>query len=622
MKPPFALQKPRLFASLALAAALAAPANAQTIAIDDNIIAAEAETQTAPPATRFELEFGDGAALVSPEELSAEGTLLAPEPIEPQLQYGVVSTAHPEASWAGMNILQKGGNALDAAMAVMLALTVVEPQSSGIGGGGFLLYQDAASGQLHTLDGREMAPASAAPTRFLHADGSAKSFAEAAPGGLSVGVPGNLQLMHLAHENWGKLPWADLFTPAIQLAEGGFEVNKALAERLAATPVSWAQFPEARKIYWKGLAPALQDDEILNPELSATFTRLAAQGASEFYSGQTGQEIARTVRTSPVNPGDITAIDLSAYSALERAPVCMDYRSYKICGMGPPSSGAASVLQTLGMLAPFDLSTLGPQNPQSWYLIGQSMQLAYADRAAYLGDGDFVNVPIAGLLAPEYLAQRSGLISPVQARADYPAGTPAMAEPRPVADSGIDEGTSHFVIVDAQGNIASMTSTIEGPFGSQLVSGGFFLNNELTDFNFEPVKDGMPTANAVAGGKRPLSSMAPTIVYDAQGRPVLAIGSAGGKRIISHVIKTLIGVIDFGLPLDEAIALPNIYFSPEGLQVEEGSFLADMADPLTGFGQNVTIVKLPSKLNGAQWTQENGWRGAADLRSEGTVLAQ
>ncbi len=534
------------------------------------------------------------------------------------LEYGVVSTAHPDATNAGMTILTQGGNATDAALAVMLALTVVEPQSSGIGGGGFFVYNEGATGAVSTIDGREMAPAAANASRFMGSDGKPLPFRQAFPGGMSVGVPGNIALMAEAHQKWGKLPWADLFIPAIQLAEGGFEVNAPLAERLQQIAPLWADFPDARAIYWLDGAPAKVGDEIRNPALAATLQRVADLGPDAFYAGQTGQEIVRKVTTAKVNPGDMTLIDLSAYQAKERPPVCMTYRVYKICGMGPPSSGGVTVMQILGQLTPFDMAALGPDNPQSWHLLGQSMQLAYADRGTYLADPDFVDVPVLGLIDPAYLAERSKLIDPKKARTDYPAGTPKNAQPWRFAEPEVEEGTTHFTVVDVAGNVVSMTSTVEGPFGSQLVAGGFFLNNELTDFSFAPVgEDGAMVANAVAGGKRPLSSMSPTIVYDANDRPILALGSAGGKRIIMHVAKTLVGVLDFGLPLDQAIALPNIYFGNGSLLIEANTSLAAQEAELAAFGQPVVVTDLPSKINGAQWMEGTGWRGAADPRSLG-----
>lgn len=529
----------------------------------------------------------------------------------------VASSADPRVTAAGMEILRQGGSAADAAMAMMLALTVVEPQSSGIGGGGFLLYQDSSKGILSTLNGREKAPAAATPERFVGVDGKPMPFLQAFQGGRSVGVPGNIALMAEAHKKWGKLPWAALFKPAIRLSQKGFVVNGTLESRLKAVERLWPNFDEARSIYWRDGKPVAAGQTIRNPKLAGTLKLISRKGPDVFYKGVIAKQIVDTVNASKTGPGDMTLTDFAQYRVKEQAAVCAPYRVYVVCGMGPPSSGATSVLQILGTLQRFDMTALGKDNSKSWYLLGQAMQLAYADREKYLGDGDFVDVPVNGLLDAGYIKQRSALIDPEKARADYPAGTPPGALPRTSAISGEVSGTTHFAAVDAKGNVANMTSTIESVFGSQLVAGGFFLNNELTDFTFSPEKDGAPVANRVAGGKRPLSSMSPTMVFDRDGRAVLAIGSAGGKRIIMHVAKTLVGVIDFGLPLDQAIALPNIYFGGGELQIEEGSLLVPMTDELARFGQKVRASDLGSKVNGAQWVA-GSWSGASDPRSEGT----
>ena len=530
---------------------------------------------------------------------------------------GVTSSADPRVTDAGMEMLRQGGSAADAAMAMMLTLTVVEPQSSGIGGGGFLLYQDNAKGILSTINGRETAPAAATSDRFVGPDGKPLGFLEAFQGGRSVGVPGNVQLMAQAHQKWGKLPWATIFKPAIRLSQKGFIVNKTLESRLATIQGLWPNFDEARTTYWRDGKPLKAGMTFKNPKLAATLALLAKKGPNAFYTGPIASQIVHAVTTSKLSPGDMTMTDLAQYRAKEQQAVCAPYRVYVVCGMAPPSSGATTVLQILGTLQRFDLKAMGKDSPQSWYLIGQAMQLAYADREKYLGDDAFVNVPVAGLLNPEYIKERSALIDPEKARADYPAGNPPGAAPRTAAISSEVAGTTHFTAVDKNGNIANMTSTIEGPFGSQLMAGGFFLNNELTDFTFAPEKDGAPVANRVVGGKRPLSSMAPTVVFDRDGLAVLALGSAGGKRIIMHVTKTLIGVIDFGLPLQQAIDLPNIYFGGGGLEVEQNSMLSAMADGLGKFGQKVRPVDLGSKVNGAQRIGDS-WTGAADPRSEGT----
>ena len=532
---------------------------------------------------------------------------------------GVASSADPRATAAGEEILRKGGSAADAAMAMMLALTVVEPQSSGIGGGGFLLYQ-TSDGALSTINGRETAPAGATPDRFLGADGKPLPFMDAFQGGKSVGVPGNIRLMAMTHKKWGKLPWKDLFGPAIRLADQGFEVNAVLAGRLKDIDPLWARFPETRKLYSKDGKLLEQGMTLRNPEMAKTLKLLAKKGPEAFYSGKLAQKIVSAATKAAVAPSEMTLADLKNYKAIEQGAVCAPYRVYVVCGMGPPSSGATTVLQILGSLSRFDMGKLGKDNPKSWHLIHEAMRLAYADRDKYLGDPAFVQVPVAGLTDPQYIETRSALIDPDKSRANYEAGTPPGAQPRTAANPGEVSGTTHFVAVDKSGNIATMTSTIEGPFGSQLVAGGFFLNNELTDFTFAPEKDGAPVANRVEGGKRPLSSMSPTIVYK-DGKPVLALGSAGGRRIIMHVTKTLIGVLDFDLPLEQAIALPNIFFNDKALMLELDRAPAGMQQQLATFGRPVVNLDFPSKVNGAQMT-DTGWVGSADPRSPGTAFTE
>jgi gamma-glutamyltranspeptidase / glutathione hydrolase len=547
-------------------------------------------------------------------------TLFAlPQPAISQ-QVGVASAADPLATEAGMEMLRKGGSASDAAMAMMVALTVVEPQSSGIGGGGFLLYQ-SGEGQkgLTTINGRETAPAAATPTRFTDANGKAESYVTAFQGGKSVGVPGNIRLMAMAHKKWGKLRWSTLFQPAIRLAENGYVVNDTLELRLKQLGPLWDKFPETRALYSIDGKLAVKGQTLRNPQLAKTLRQIAKHGPDAFYKGDIAKAMVDKVTKSSVGPGDMTLADLASYKAKQQAAVCAPYRVYVVCGMGPPSSGATTVLQILGTLERFDMKAMGKDNPQSWHLIYEAMRFAYADREKYLGDPDFVNVPVAGLIDRKYLAGRSALISPDRSAGNYVAGNPPGAMPRTAALSGEVAGTSHFVAVDKRGHIASMTSTIEGPFGSQLITGGFFLNNELTDFTFAPEKDGAPVANRVQPGKRPLSSMSPTIVFDANGKPILALGSAGGKRIIMHVTKTLIGVLDFDMTLPNAIAMPNIFFDNSSMLIEQDTPVAAMAEKIAAFGNVVKPYDLLSKVNGAQLTAK-GWIGAADPRSEGAAF--
>ena len=532
---------------------------------------------------------------------------------------GSVSAADPRAAAAGQEMLRAGGSAADAAMAMMLALSVVEPQSSGIGGGGFLVYHDAKSG-IATIDGRETAPAAARPDRFVGPDGRPLPFFQAVVGGLSVGVPGNIRLMARAHRRWGKLQWAKLFDPAIRLADGGYQVMPRMAAALQSVARAWGDVPAARAIYWENGVPKKVGATVKNPALAATLRRIARGGPDAFYRGETGRAIAAAVSAAPRNATPLTLADLAAYRAKDRPAVCTRYRGYRLCGMGPPSSGATTVFQMLGMLERFDLKAMGPNDPHSWHLIAEAMQLAYADREKYLGDADFVAVPVAGLIDPGYLRSRSALISLDRTLPNYEAGTPPGAVPRTAGGPVDEHGTTNFAAADGAGNLLTMTSTVEGPFGSQIVAAGMILNNELTDFTFVPERDGAPVANRVEAGKRPLSSMAPTIVYGPDGKAILAVGSAGGKQIIMHVLRALVGVLDFGLSAQEAIALPNIYFGGGAVLVERGTRLAEMAPDLTGLGHTVTVADITSKLNAVQRTAA-GWQGAADPRSEGVALA-
>lgn len=544
--------------------------------------------------------------------------LLALPPLA--LAQGVTSSADPRATQAGREILAKGGSATDAALAMMLVLTLVEPQSSGIGGGGFLVHHNAADGSIATIDGREKAPASATADRFLGKDGKPRGFMEVVPGGLSVGVPGNMRLAEAAHKRWGKLPWAALFAPAIRLADEGFEVTEAMRSWLVRFEPLWKDFPQARALYYvDGKVPPL-GTRIRNPAYAALLRDMAARGADAFYTGANAKAIIDAVASAPRNPATITAADLTGYAARPRDAVCTSYRQYRVCGMGPPSSGATTVFGILGMLEGFDMQAMGRDNPMSWHVLGEAMQLAYADRELYLGDADFVDVPVKGLLDKAYLAGRAQLISPYRAAGSYlpgkPPGAPERSKPAPVQE----EGTTHFVAVDRAGNVANYTSTIESVFGSHLVANGYFLNNELTDFDHSPVsaRDGALAANRVAPGKRPLSSMSPTIVYGPDGKVVLAVGSAGGKRIIMHVTKTLIGVLDWGLTAQEAINLPNIYFGRAGLLLEDDDAGKAMAEKMKVFGYSPVPTDLGSKLNAVERVGDV-WRGAADPRGPGSA---
>lgn len=535
----------------------------------------------------------------------------------PALAQGVTSSADSRATEAGREILHQGGTAADAAVAMVAVLTLVEPQSSGIGGGGFMLHHNAGDGSISTIDGRETAPAAATPERFLGADGKPRPYMEVIPGGLSVGVPGNMRLMEMAHKKWGKLEWKALFQPAIKLAEDGFEVTPALYNWLGQFQPMWKDFPAARAIYYIDGKPAPVGTRLKNPAYAAVLRDIAARGPEAFYTGANARAISEAVTKAPRNATVLTAKDLAGYKAKERPAVCTTYRIYKVCGMGPPSSGATTVFGILGMIEGWDMKAMGKDNPMSWHLLSEAMQLSYADRAAYLGDADFVDVPVTGLLDKAYLAERRQLISPYGAAGRYEPGTPPGAKPRAAAPPVPEQGTTHFVVADQAGNVVSMTSTVESIFGSQLIANGYFLNNELTDFDLAPTKDGVPTANRVQAGKRPLSSMSPTIVYGPDGKVVLAVGSAGGKRIIMHVTKVLVGVLDWGLTAKEAMELPNLFFSQSGVIIENNEAGQAIAAKMKPFGYSITPTDLGSKLNAIERVGD-GWRGAADPRGPGT----
>ena len=519
-------------------------------------------------------------------------------------------------------MLRQGGTAVDAAFATLLALNVVEPESSGIGGGGYLVYSERGAAPV-TFDGREKAPAAANGTWFFK-DGKPMEFSDAQPGGKSVGVPGNIRMMGQAHQRFGKLPWAALFQPAIKLARDGFQVTPRLYNALEKYPATGALSAEARAIFYQPDGqPKPVGTLVKNPAFAAFLEQLARLGPDGFYVGPNAQAIAASVSGAPHNPAPMSAGDVSSYEIKTHPPICGSYRVYRICGMGPSSSGGFAVYATLKQLERFNLAALGPASPTTWHLVAESERLAYADRDKYLADPDFVRVPLAGLMDPAYLARRSSLISPTATIASVRAGTPAGADvvctPVPQPESG----TSHFVAVDRWGDVASETSTIESAFGSGLMVNGFYLNNELTDFSFVPAKEGCPVANRVEGGKRPRSSMSPTIVYGPDGRIVLAVGAAGGSTIPAQVIKTIIGVLDFKLSPQQAIALPMIYSPADTVFVEAGTPLEAMIPQLQALG-HADVKTLPPttfKANAVEWLGGR-WLGGADPRSEGVAISE
>lgn len=533
---------------------------------------------------------------------------------------GMVSAADPRAADAGAQMLRLGGSATDAAIATMIALTVVEPQSSGIGGGGFYL-RGTPDGKVETLDGRETAPAAAGPDWFLDSEGKPLGRSEAVMSGLSIGVPGNIALAAEAHRRHGKLTWAQLFEPAIKLARDGWALSERYHLFLGLRPQQASRDPAGKALYFDAAGEPLPvGTRLRNPALAHTLERLAADGPRFLYEGQQAQEMAAKIAADTPRDEIMTAEDIAAYRATEREPVCGAYRLYRICGMGPPSSGATTVIAILGQLEGFDLAALGPQSPVAWHLFAESQRLAYADRALFLADADFVAVPVKQLTDATYLQERGDLISPDKTMASVSAGLPA---PNLALGRHYQEhGTSHFVAIDKAGNAVSYTSTIESTFGSGLMFGGFYLNNELTDFSSVPEMDGVPVANRVQGGKRPRSSMAPTLVYGPDGKLVLAIGAAGGGTIPVQVARALIGYIDWRLPIEEALALPMLYSPGDVVIIEEGSSLVDLIPDLKAFGhERVMASRLPIKTN-AIAIGANGLEGGADPRSEGKAVTE
>jgi gamma-glutamyltranspeptidase/glutathione hydrolase len=554
---------------------------------------------------------------------SAPPAGIAAAPAVAGISPAMVSAADYRAAEAGVAMLRAGGSAFDASAATLLALTVVEPQSSGIGGGGLLVYQPARGGVL-SFDGRETAPASATPTMFLGADGKPLAGGVAKPGGKSVGVPGNIAMLALAHAKLGTLPWAKLFEPAIALARGGYVMTPRMAAAVANQAKNLARTREGAALYLlPDGKPKPAGSRIVNEPLARTLEAIAAAGPKAFYTGPNADALVAAVTTSTMNPSGMTRADIAGYAAKLRPAVCGKYRSYKVCSMGPPSSGGIAVIQILGQLQRFDLAALGADNPVAWHLLAESERLAFADRAAFVGDPDFVQVPTAGLIDAGYIRARGELISASSTMAKVSAGRPRGAPPRKAGTSNEVPSTSHFSAVDARGNVAALTSTVEGSFGSGLISGGFVLNNELTDFDFVPVVDGVPVANRVQPGKRPRSSMTPTIVYDAKGHVLLSVGAAGGPTIPAQVAKSIIAVIDWKKPVQDAIALPVMMVFGDRLIVEsspQGAPLAAMIPALKALGHSeITVTALPYKANGIERVT-GGWRGGADPRSEGVAL--
>jgi gamma-glutamyltranspeptidase/glutathione hydrolase len=530
----------------------------------------------------------------------------------------MVAAANPHAARAGAEILRAGGSALDAAIAVQMVLNLVEPQSSGIGGGAFLLHWDARAKRVSVFDGRETAPAAARPDRFLRADGTPLSLPEAIGSGNSIGVPGVLRMLQLAHTKHGRLPWRRLFEPAIRLAGQGFAVSPRLHRLIAADPLL-GRFAAARAyFYLPDGSPLPVGHRLKNPELAAVLRRVAEEGADAFYGGDVARDIAAAVAAHP-KPGDLTEQDLAGYRALEREAVCGAYRSYRVCGMPPPSSGGIAVLAILGVLERFPMSRVRAGSRDAIHLFAEAGRLAYADRDHYVGDPDFLPVPVAGLTDPAYLRERSLQIRQERSLQRAEPGTPPGARISRGPDSTLEaRGTTHLSIIDADGNGVAMTSTVESAFGSRVLVHGFLLNNQLTDFSFLPAESGRPAANRVEPGKRPRSSMAPTFVFAPDGRLRMVLGSAGGAQIINYVAKALVLALDWNFGIQDAIAAPNMGSRNRDTELERGSSAEAFADALRAMGHPVAITDMVSGTHGILRTPR-GLAGGADPRREGIV---
>jgi gamma-glutamyltranspeptidase / glutathione hydrolase len=532
-----------------------------------------------------------------------------------ELPHAMVAAAHPLAVAAGLETLSQGGTAIDAAVSVQMALGVVEPQSSGIGGGGFLLYYDAASRKITVYDGRESAPAGATPNMFLVSDlmglrTRPLPFREAVASGISVGVPGAVALLDLAHKEHGKLPWKNLFQPAVRVARAGYPVSPRLADWLN-TVKTFRDDPAAREIYYNADGSGRKVGErVINPALADMMLLLADQGPKALYEGPVPEEIVARVH-SHVRPGTLSLADLANYRPLKREAVCGPYRVWTVCGMPPPSSGGLVVLEALELLEPFKLAQDRPDDVRSLHLIAEASRLAFADRDRYVGDPAFVDVPVAKLLSPGYIAQRRRLISLDKSMGKVAPGDPSYPE----------HGTSHMTIVDRWGNAVSFTTTIESPFGSQMMVRGFILNNQLTDFSAVPEVDGRLVANRVQPGKRPRSSMSPTLVLDKDGQLVAAAGSAGGARIIGDTLQALIAMLDWNLSPQAALALPRILNMNGPTILEDVPALTTEADGLRALGHQVQVTRLEGGLTAIRRIGD-GWEGAADPRRDGVARGE
>ena len=532
----------------------------------------------------------------------------------------MVSAANPLAARAAYDLLKRGGSAIDAAIAAQMVLGLVELQSSGIGGGGFLLHWDRAARSITSYDGRETAPAAASEEMFLGPDGAPMKRWDARVGGLAVGVPGIVGMLELAHGRHGRLPWRELFAPAIRLAESGFRISPRL-HKLAASAKYLRRYAAVRDYLFDANGDPLPVGHLLvNKPYAKTLRRIADGGAAAFYTGATAREIVAAIRGAAGNPGLMTLGDLANYEAKIRAVICAPYRIYRICGMGPPSTGGLTVNLILGQLKRFDLAALGPDAPAAAHLFSQSSRLAYADRNRYMGDPDVLPVPVRALMDRRYIRARAARID--EAR-DMGRAEPGVLPRQAGYFGGATEespSTSHLSIVDARGNAVSFTTSIAIGFGSRVMAGGFFLNNQLTDFAFRPRKNGVAHVNRAGPGKRPRSSMSPTLVFGPDGGLRLVIGSPGGTTIISYVAKTIIAVLDWGMDVQSAIALPHYANgNRKTTELERGTAAVALQAPLEALGHRIKIRRFTSGLHGIE-VLAGRLVGGADPRREGMVM--
>jgi gamma-glutamyltranspeptidase/glutathione hydrolase len=532
----------------------------------------------------------------------------------------MVAAANPLAVEAGYQVLKNGGNAADALVAVQTVLGLVEPQSSGLGGGAFLVYYDAKLNVLTTFDGRETAPLAANPELFQDSDGEPLTFYDAVVGGRSVGTPGTVKLLATLHEKYGSKKWSELFQPAQKLANNGFTVSQRLASSIEKDKARLSRYPDTKAYFFTKNGEPLPEGSLLkNKKYAETLSVIAQKGEKAFYQGQIAEDIVNKVTGITDNPGVLALEDFSTYKIIERQAVCAPYHQYSVCGMGPPSSGALTIGQILGIASHFDLKKLGADSPEAWQIIGDASRLAFADRGRYMADSDFVPMP-EGLLNAEYLAERAKLIQPGKALSEVSPGSPPWKNAIALAnDESIEfPSTTHIVITDREGNTLSMTSTVENGFGSRVMSNGFILNNELTDFSFSSYKDGYPIANRVEPGKRPRSSMSPSIIME-DSKPYMALGSPGGSRIIGYVASTIIAHLDWGMGIQQAIDLPHLVNRFGTYDLEQGTEAIRFKKALEMMGYKVNIRDLNSGLHAILF-KDGKLIGGADPRREGIAL--